>query len=134
MGGSLGRRYNMLETAVQVLPEKDKTLGRIMRMAVDHAAMLKENSGEADNSNVALLSQLHVGQKRTRESAFAASDMHGYHECTICGDKRHKKETCFKEGGGLSHLSAAQKGMVGPEAKTENDAMGAVAWEPCVDK
>merc|ERR1712137_55287 len=99
---ALGNRYRMVETAAQVLPESERTLDRVMRMALDHASSLGD-TGEADNRDTAL----YAGRppwKRTWHRAFAATE-----PCSVCGDPRHSKETCFKPGGGLAHLNATER-------------------------
>ena len=49
---SLGFRYRTLEAMVQVMPKEERTLAKVMRMAVDQSTTM--NSGEADNRDVAL--------------------------------------------------------------------------------
>ena len=63
---SLGDAYRMLESMVQVLPAKERTLQKVMKLAVDHRT---DERDEADNSGIALAAE--QTKKRKREQALS---------------------------------------------------------------
>ena len=99
---SLGLRYRTLDAVAGVLPESERTLDKIMQMAVDHTA---EESDEADHHNIALAASNRTKKRKHNGTALAATG----DGCAICGNFFHAKEECFREGGGLSHLSRQEQ-------------------------
>lgn len=108
---SLGVRYRTLEAVVSVLPETQRTLSHVMKLAVDHTA--SEIDDEADNRTVALLAELEqrgyepMHKKQKTEHAHEAA--HVRTTCSICGKPGHDKTQCFAPGGGLSGLTHEER-------------------------
>ena len=95
----LGRRYKTLDTVASVLPDTERTLAKLMQMAVDH---VEEETDEANNTNMAMAAANVKNKKRVALAAFGTN-------CTVCNGQYHTAETCFAKGGGLQHPNASQR-------------------------
>ena len=105
---SLGTRYRTLDTVASVLPAAEKTLAKVMQMAIDHH---EEDTDEADNKKFALAASAANAKKRKyhrntdhRQTAYAASSA-----CTVCNGLWHSADECFAKGGGLQHLTSQER-------------------------
>jgi hypothetical protein len=122
---SLGDAYRMLESMVQVLPAKERTLQKVMKLAVDHRT---DERDEADNSGIALAAE--QTKKRKREQALAAIGITPPRGgCTNCGDPYHTAAECFKAGGGLAHLNKQQRGAWLEQRRRQRDAGKAARYQ-----
>lgn len=136
---SLGPKYSTLRTVANALPEEKRTLSYLMQLAVDHCEDDDNDEADTNSlALVAQLQQqgyrieAPFARARTwdddnhrtkRHQPGTAYRIHtdGIHDdsntpfsqrprCTICNHPYHDKATCFKPGGGLSHLSRAERG------------------------
>ena len=102
---SLGTRYRTLDTVASVLPAAEKTLAKVMQMAIDHH---EEATDEADNNKFALAASAANAKKRKYDdrnnTAYAATNA-----CTVCHNLYHSAEECFRPGGGLQHFTSQQR-------------------------
>ena len=128
---SLSDEYKTLASMVQVIQTEDKTLDKIMQLAVDQHI---PDSDEQDNSDVAMLAKLQqagytvtppnagplnwtpkpstenristrCNKRKWQATAYSATG----NNCSICHSFYHQKDECFRAGGGLSHLSAKER-------------------------
>ena len=112
---SLGFQYRAVEATANVLPDHERTLAKVMSLAVDHS--VDEDADEVDNSDKALVAILKERgfvprtDKRNYEAAFAATESRFENDrpplrCGNCRGLWHTKEECFNKGGGLAHLDS----------------------------
>ena len=112
---SLGFQYRAVEATANVLPDHERTLAKVMSLAVDHS--VDEDADEVDNSDRALVAILKERgfvpstNKRNYEAAFAATESRFENDrpplrCGNCSGLWHTKEECFNKGGGLAHLDS----------------------------
>lgn len=97
---ALGSPYKTLESMIQVLPSTQRTISKVMQLAKDH---IVEDNDEAD-VNMAMAAK---HKRKYHESAYAAQQQKG--GCTVCHHPYHTQEECFRQGGGLAHLTREQR-------------------------
>ena len=127
---SLGPKYSTLRTVADVLPSEKRTLSHLMQLAVDHREDEDNDEATADSHALQAISTLkrqgyHVigprnAKRQQTGTAFQSQTeepnrnyQHQHQSrprCTVCGQPWHKAATCFKQGGGLSHLTREQRG------------------------
>jgi hypothetical protein len=117
---SLGEQFKTFNTMIQLLPEDERTLSKVMKLAADQTA---DDTDEADTRGVAFRTQHHYQHPHQQynpnkrnyhdfqpynEQAHYGADRNRQQQqqngCQICGNLFHSKDSCFAPGGGLQHL------------------------------